>query len=818
MNNFPPPAKYQQQDDNAGYGTTNRPTYLVRHAKLPPSRTSANKHTNTPTEFMVCSRCHEKIGNKETYANCPLGDCDRSLAEYTKALNYINSCHGIINQMMNQTNKNYNLMKMPDLPNFLDLFHSLTGPQNTPSQGGEGSAKSGKKSTHESRYNPQFLNAKNSRPISSPLYPGRQQNSEDSALKLTTKGKFIELLPDVKQSTYRKQDNFSPGTTESEESDLELNMNIHKNTRISMSNKFKSKIKTAHEKVIYEEESVEDDSGMVFKKDQDGKFNRKSKEDLKNKPKISSIPGSPTPPRNKVLSASLLPTGVNGTITNENARKLKQRSSSTVTPREKAKLFGKRSITTEVGGNFSDTVITAGSCIGQAKKFGTKTLCTPIDMRNNELSQQELDKYAKELLGSESPSSRSPRSKSPASIAFRSPASTDKQTKSDQQDKNKKFQKPIPSPTLKSQAADQKRRNNQDKSSINCSNGNSLNVNSPKATSASSTNIQQRQEQQINASPQARRYRKSYTAQHQQQMEQSQNKKIGCCRRNANSYNNGNISQNQSKNNGYCYGNANQECNVNDRSKSKETATVQEENDEANDDVDGDNELDQLDLLCDNTETLSMHSRVPKRRSDKSILPPKISPQYSVTPKSNDFFTNRKGSHETRIVCDKVEEDVDYEENADSDIKTDSDIEEDHFEKQINEVPLSRKSSKINGPSAQLTQVLSHLGLLPNAQLPAEAEQLIKEAKSTRAHDERNRPFREPRKANEDHNERIVKLEDDSRITEAYTREGMLPLCRTISEESSDIKTDEDIYSNMEANHSKSIPYNFCLGNGRYQP
>ena len=81
----------------------------------------ANKHTNTPLEFMVCPKCRKGI-------DCDLRD-GQGVAEYAKALNYINSCHNMINQMMmcrrdgdadvSQT------VLMPDLPNFMDVYKSL---------------------------------------------------------------------------------------------------------------------------------------------------------------------------------------------------------------------------------------------------------------------------------------------------------------------------------------------------------------------------------------------------------------------------------------------------------------------------------------------------------------------------------------------------------------------------------------------------------------------------------------------------------------------------------------------------------------------
>lgn len=419
MNSFPQPASNYQ--DEAAYAAQRSNYTPHRHTKPSPIRSSLNKHTNTPPEFMLCSRCREKITkrNPEKYANCPLGDCDRSLTEYTKALNYINSCHGVINQMMKQTNRDCGeFMRMPDLPNFVDLFHVLSTSKETPRVAEEPAP--AKKTTHASRYNTQLFNDRSrsssiEKNKSPKLHQSNRSTNEDQSLKPTTKGKFIELLPDVKQAKLRKQDSFSPGTTESEESDLDLSLNMQKSPRIAMQNKFKAKMKGAREKVIYEEDSGEDESENLFNKDQNNKSNTKSsKEEVQSKTKIASsrfAQSSPSTPRTKALTKSLPPMGINAPITNDNIRKIKQRSSSTVAPRERSKIGGiKKGCAPELVGNYSDTIITAGSCVGQVKRTGAKSLCTPIDIRNNELSQQDLDKYAKELLGSESASPRTPRS------------------------------------------------------------------------------------------------------------------------------------------------------------------------------------------------------------------------------------------------------------------------------------------------------------------------------------------------------------------------------------------------------------------------
>lgn len=359
---------------------------------------------------MLCSRCRDKIGKKDL-PSPGTGDCVRTIAEYSKALNYINSCHTIINQMMSHANDESDFLRMPDLPNFMELFTSLT----SSSKIGNDSSDN-KKATHSSRYNLQHSgdrsrnnsSERTNRSPSPKLYHKNQNSENQQSLKPTTKGKYIELLPEVKNLTakLKKADTFSPGTTESEESDLELNLSMHKNTRgVLANNKFKSKIKVSHEKVIYEEDSEKDDT---FKKEQVEKISQKSNI-AKSKLPIERSKAV-TLSKSKVNAGSSPPMVCNVGMVTDNTRRTKQRSSSTVTPRDKQKFGFRKGVMSEVAGNFSDTVITTGSTVGQGKKYGAKSLCTPMDMRNNELSQQELDKYAKELLGSGSASPRSHRS------------------------------------------------------------------------------------------------------------------------------------------------------------------------------------------------------------------------------------------------------------------------------------------------------------------------------------------------------------------------------------------------------------------------
>lgn len=96
----------------------------------------------------------------------------------------------------------------------------------------------------------------------------------------------------------------------------------------------------------------------------------------------------------------------------------------------------------------------------------------------------------------------------------------------------------------------------------------------------------------------------------------------------------------------------------------------------------------------------------------------------------------------------------------------------------------------------------------------------MNEVASLRAQDERNLPFREPRKTVCDNanNEGSTQGDGNNCRTrvDAFPTDNSNQLHRTISEESSDIKSDDDMYNVESVHTSKSVAYNFCLNNARY--
>lgn len=92
-----------------------------------------DKYTNTTEELLECSKCREREkiilsfgdSSKPEFAN-----------NYIKAINYINTCHNIINEVTKKISEHpLNLpnptLNMPDLPNFLALYTSLLNQSNT---------------------------------------------------------------------------------------------------------------------------------------------------------------------------------------------------------------------------------------------------------------------------------------------------------------------------------------------------------------------------------------------------------------------------------------------------------------------------------------------------------------------------------------------------------------------------------------------------------------------------------------------------------------------------------------------------------------
>lgn len=93
----------------------NGPHFVKLRKKL------ANVSTNTG-EYK-CPKCEER---EELLS---LGDNDELKVNYIKALNYINSCHGIMNELLGPKGflggKRSSEVIMPELPNFLDIFGAM---------------------------------------------------------------------------------------------------------------------------------------------------------------------------------------------------------------------------------------------------------------------------------------------------------------------------------------------------------------------------------------------------------------------------------------------------------------------------------------------------------------------------------------------------------------------------------------------------------------------------------------------------------------------------------------------------------------------
>lgn len=88
----------------------------------------SDKFTNTSKDLYECKKCKER---ELSFANFnDLQNNTDILINYVKAINYINSCHNVINEIQrkintNKTNECNCEIHMPDVPNFLNLFTTL---------------------------------------------------------------------------------------------------------------------------------------------------------------------------------------------------------------------------------------------------------------------------------------------------------------------------------------------------------------------------------------------------------------------------------------------------------------------------------------------------------------------------------------------------------------------------------------------------------------------------------------------------------------------------------------------------------------------
>lgn len=84
---------------------------------------TSEKSTNTTLDLVECKRCKEREAAffHITHATGDFKDGDL-VNNYVKAINYINTCHNIINEMNKKLSCD---MNMPDFPNFLAIYSSL---------------------------------------------------------------------------------------------------------------------------------------------------------------------------------------------------------------------------------------------------------------------------------------------------------------------------------------------------------------------------------------------------------------------------------------------------------------------------------------------------------------------------------------------------------------------------------------------------------------------------------------------------------------------------------------------------------------------
>lgn len=99
----------------------------MKSSKLAKNSINRNdKCTITPKEFNECKKCKERETNFENLDD--LND-NNIMANYVKAINYINSCHDIINGITKKMYSNsvsaISQINMPDVPNFLSLYTLL---------------------------------------------------------------------------------------------------------------------------------------------------------------------------------------------------------------------------------------------------------------------------------------------------------------------------------------------------------------------------------------------------------------------------------------------------------------------------------------------------------------------------------------------------------------------------------------------------------------------------------------------------------------------------------------------------------------------
>lgn len=181
-----------------------------------PTNPNRNSSTKTPrkkcvsvetnTEAYKCEKCQEK-----DHWSYYLNDCDDLRDNYIKSINYINSCHSIMNELLSakayssttSTSKS-SIALMPDLPNFLDIYAALQ--KNSSSSVSNQSSKTYLSSDQTQRRGSSLSlteSATNTDQIQ--MVHKQEMTEEDANDSSKTKRSFIESVPEIKTSQQFKQ-------------------------------------------------------------------------------------------------------------------------------------------------------------------------------------------------------------------------------------------------------------------------------------------------------------------------------------------------------------------------------------------------------------------------------------------------------------------------------------------------------------------------------------------------------------------------------------------------------------------------------------
>lgn len=181
----------------------NRPESATSFTKTPRKK-CVNAETNTGA--YKCEKCQER-----DHWSYYLNDCEDLRDNYIKSINYINSCHSIMNELLSarayssasSTSKS-SVALMPDVPNFLDIYSALQ--RNSSSPASNQSSKTYLSSDQVQRPD-SSLNLTESATNTDKIQMVHKQEMTDEDLddSVKTKRSFIELVPEIKSSEQFKQ-------------------------------------------------------------------------------------------------------------------------------------------------------------------------------------------------------------------------------------------------------------------------------------------------------------------------------------------------------------------------------------------------------------------------------------------------------------------------------------------------------------------------------------------------------------------------------------------------------------------------------------